>query len=241
MRPAVRDELLRVNRAFYQNLAASFAATRPRPQPGVVRALTAIDRQASVLDAGCGHGLAALQLARAGHRGRYLGLDSSERFVEMARRRVATSWAQFHVADLAEPGWQGADGIDQPFDWVLAFAVLHHLPDGALRRRVVDDLHSVLSSKGRALVSVWDFPQSARMRRRIVPWDTIGLKDADVEPGDALLEWRHEGHGLRYVHNFTPDDLADLAAGGGFTVISEYRSDGEGGRLGLYQIWRRKG
>jgi len=240
VRPAVRDELLRVNRAFYQNLALSFAATRPRPQPGVVRALTSIAHEESVLDAGCGHGLAATQLARGGHRGQYLGLDSSERLIEMARKGVLHPWVQFHVADLAEPDWRirFPAGTDRPFDRLLAFAVLHHLPGDDLRRRVVDDLRSLLSSEGRALVSVWDFRQSARMSRRIVPWDALRLIESDVEPGDALLEWRHEGHGLRYVHHFTSNGLADLARRSGFTVLSEYHSDGEGGRMGLYQVWR---
>ena len=202
--------------------------------------MAAIPPPAPVLDAGCGHGLAAMQLARGGHRGPYLGLDSSERFIEMARKRVLTPWAQFHVADLAEPDWRirFPAGTDRRFDWLLAFAVLHHLPGDDLRRRVVDDLRSLLSSEGRALVSVWDFRQSGRMSRRIVPWDALGLIEAEVEPGDALIEWRHEGHGLRYVHHFTSNGLADLAQRSGFTVLSEYHSDGEGGRMGLYQVWR---
>ena len=240
MRPAVRDELLRINRAFYQNLALSFAATRWRPQPGVVRGLAAIDARASVFDAGCGHGLAAGQLAQAGHRGPYLGIDSSERLIDLARQRVDAPWAEFRVADLAEPGWQrnfpGEAG--RPFDWALAFAVLHHFPGEELRSRVVDDLRSLLPDGGRAAVSVWDFPQSDRLRRRIVSWAKVGMDVADVDPGDALVDWRHEGQGLRYVHHFTSEDLADLASRSGFTLLSEYRSDGEGGRMGLYQVWR---
>jgi len=34
--------------------------------------------------------------------------------------------------------------------------------------------------------------------------------------------------------------VADLAAQAGFTVESEFESDGDGGRLGLYQSWRKR-
>ena len=239
MRPAVRDELLRVNRAFYQNLALSFAATRPRPQPGVVHALAAIPPQASVLDVGCGHGLSAVELARRGHRGPYLGLDSSERLIEMARQRLGSPRARFHQVDLADPDWRSelAAGGHGPFDRGLAFAVLHHLPGDHLRLRVVNGLRDLLTPAGRAAVSVWDIPQTDRLRQRLVPWRTIGLDEADVDPGDVLVDWRHEGRGVRYVHRFTSEELADLGSRCGFQVLEEYRSDGQGGRMGLYQIW----
>jgi len=45
--------------------------------------------------------------------------------------------------------------------------------------------------------------------------------------------------GLRYVHLFTREELADLASQTGFSIESEFESDGEGGRLGLYQAWRK--
>jgi hypothetical protein len=65
-----------------------------------------------------------------------------------------------------------------------------------------------------------------------------------LEAGDTLLDWRFalpgqpEQNGLRYVHLFERAELAELAAAAGFTVVDEFESDGEGGRLGLYQAWR---
>ena len=237
MRPAVRDALLRINRAFYQNLAVPFAATRNRPQPGVRRVLGRIDRGARVLDVGCGHGLAAEELGRLGHQGPYCGIDASEPLVELARRRIETAWVTFAIADVAQPGWRHA-AAGAPFDWVLAFAVLHHLPDASLRLQVAEGLRSVLAPNGRLAVSVWDFAGTERFQRRVVAWEEVGLTSEDVEPGDALLDWRHAGRGMRYVHHFAEQDLAQLAQDAGFSVAEEFRSDGQGGRLGLYQQWR---
>ena len=47
-----------------------------------------------------------------------------------------------------------------------------------------------------------------------------------------------EHPGLRYVHLYSRCELANLADQTGFSLLEEFESDGEGGRLGLYQIWR---
>jgi hypothetical protein len=58
-----------------------------------------------------------------------------------------------------------------------------------------------------------------------------------VDAGDYLLDWRQGGSGLRYVHHFDEAELSALAATTGFRVLETFYSDGEGGRLGLYQVW----
>ena len=86
--------------------------------------------------------------------------------------------------------------------------------------------------------SNWQFLRSQRLRQRIQPWERIGLQDADVEPGDYLLDWRQGGVGLRYTHHFSEPELARLAGEAGFTVIESFTSDGKSGDLSLYQIWK---
>jgi SAM-dependent methyltransferase len=236
MHLAVRRQLLEINREFYQTHAASFVATRTRLQPGAARVLSRVDPEAAVLDLGCGPGLAAEALAAGGHRGPYLGLDSSPWLISMAQGRVRETWARFLPADLADPHW--SVGLTGGFDWALAFAVLHHLPDAGLRRRVLRRVRRLQPTGARAAISVWDFQRSERLRRRVIPWQEVGLVEEQVDPGDALLDWRHEGRGLRYVHHFSSAELADLAAAAGYRVEQEFQSDGENGRLGLYQVWR---
>jgi hypothetical protein len=45
--------------------------------------------------------------------------------------------------------------------------------------------------------------------------------------------------GLRYVHAFEPDELTKIANRTGFKIFETYHSDGEGGKLGYYQVWQR--
>jgi hypothetical protein len=41
------------------------------------------------------------------------------------------------------------------------------------------------------------------------------------------------------VHQFDENELGDLAVVAGFSVVETTYSDGEGGRLGLYQVWEK--
>ena len=232
----IAARLLHLNREFYQIFAESFSETRGRLQPGVLRIIEKQLLQDSVLDLGCGNGELARELARRGHSGRYVGLDSSDELLAAARREQSHPRVSFENADLADPSWQ-AD-LSRPYDRIFAFAVLHHLPGDGLRLRLAKDMRGLISSQGRIVVSVWDFLKSERLKARVVAWDAIDLREQDVDGGDYLLDWRRGGHGLRYVHHFSEEDLADLAMRSGFSVEETFHSDGEGGRLGLYQVWR---
>ena len=67
----------------------------------------------------------------------------------------------------------------------------------------------------------------------------MGILDDEVDEWDYLLDWRRDGEGLRYVHYFTEEQLAELAAETGFAVAESFYSDGESGDLGLYQVWEK--
>ncbi len=81
---------------------------------------------------------------------------------------------------------------------------------------------------------------SPRLRARIMSWETVDIEDDELETGDYLLDWRRGGKGLRYVHLFNETELKGLADETGFEIIETFYSDGEGGRLGLYQVWEKE-
>lgn len=234
MQDDVAARLVRLTREFYQSFADEFAASRPRPQPGVKRTLRSIGRDAPVLDLGCGHGQTAAELSRAGHRGRFVGIDSQPRLLELARQ-VPLPRAEFRLAELTGPGW--AEGLEAAFDYVLLFALLHHIPGDRLRLQVLREAGACLSPGGRACLSVWNVFDSPRLMARRVSWAEAGLAESEVDPGDMLLDWRRGGRGLRYVHAFTAEELAGLAARCGMRVEDEFHSDGETSAMATYQIW----
>ncbi|MDI6768806.1 MAG: methyltransferase domain-containing protein [Anaerolineales bacterium] len=236
--------LLDLNYQFYQIFAQQFSATRGRLQPGVRRVLETLRGDENILDLGCGNGELARALARREHRGSYTGLDFSLPLLEEAGRALPDRF-RFVEADLTQLPVI-SDQLSVNNDWSLitghwslitAFAVLHHIPGTHLRLRLLNKVHSLLAEGGRFVHSEWQFLNSSRLRERIQDWGQIGLSAADVDSNDYLLDWRRGGRGLRYVHHFDEAELNALAAASRFKVRETFRSDGEGGKLALYQLW----
>jgi len=239
MRPEISARLILLNRQFYQTFAVQFSSTRQRLQPGVWKILDGIEKNENILDLGCGNGELAQVLAERKHQGTYVGLDFSDHLLTEASNNTPDSLtATFIKVDLSQPEW---DSIlpEMTFNTVLAFAALHHLPGNQLRCQVTEKIWALLHPGSRFFHSEWQFLNSPRLRKRIQPWITIGLKPGDVESGDYLLDWRHGGYGLRYVHHFSELELERLAEASGFTILDTFYSDGEQGNLGIYQCWGR--
>jgi hypothetical protein len=88
-------------------------------------------------------------------------------------------------------------------------------------------------------VSVWQWQNSLRLRKRVLPWFTVGLLQQQLDEGDVLLDWRAgKTIGLRYVHTFSEKSLTALANEAGFEVVETFSSDGRTGDLALYQVWQ---
>lgn len=251
MEPLTFQRLLTLNHTFYQKFGPAFAATRRRIQPGVRRVIAGLPVGGRILDLGCGSGALALELDRMWITGSYIGLDFSAELLAEARSAMKQAVPggvdiRFAQADLTDSNWTELAAAF-PVDVALAFAVLHHIPGRDTRARILRQLNDLLPEGGVFIHSEWQFQHSPRLMDRRVAWEAAGIDERELDPGDTLLDWRYalpgqpESTGLRYVHLFTREELADLAEETGFSIESEFESDGEGGRLGLYQGWRKKG
>lgn len=237
MKPEIAQEIVNLNHQFYQSFAADFSETRGRLQPGVIKVLERIPPGAMLLDLGCGNGKIPLQLAENGFQGTYLGVDFSLGLLDWAARDQPKEFkVEFRELDLTSSSWEG---ILPPtaFDVVCCFATLHHIPGQRMRRDLCRNMRKYLKVGGLVYLSAWQFTRSERLKSRILPWDTIGLQEGQVDEGDFLLDWRRGGKGIRYVHLYSAEELALLADASGFKVVETFDCDGEGGNLGHYQVW----
>jgi SAM-dependent methyltransferase len=207
----------------------------------VKKILDSLAGDENILDLGCGNGEFARALAERGHRGSYLGLDFSLPLLRDAESVPLGFAAKFMQTDLiklsAISDQLSATG---PWSLVTAFAVLHHIPGDEVRLNILKVVHRVLADGGRFILSNWQFLNSEKLKARIQPWEAAAIDPSEVDAGDHLLDWRSGGEGLRYVHHFTPEELSTLAGQSGFRVIDSFSSDGEGGNLGLYQVWEKQ-
>lgn len=243
-------KLFDINCLFYQSFGKAFAETRRRIQPGVRRVLDEWIDGGDWLDLGCGSGVLAVEWAKRGLSGSYLGLDFSKELLAEAQANLSKVELQpkltiaFAFADLADESWPEAVG-NRKMDGVLAFASMHHIPGRDNRLRILRQVHDLLLTRGVFIHSEWQFQHSSKLMARVRPWSTVELAESELEEGDTLLDWRHaaigqaETEGLRYVHLFSGAELQELAKEAGFTIELEFDSDGTGDRLGLYQLWRK--
>ena len=249
MKEETVQKLLHINREFYQSFSQAFAETRRRIQPGVAHVLQTHIHDGDWLDLGCGSGALIGNWIQAGIGGTYTGLDFSESLLSEARANLADQpghaglEVQYLQADLLDRHW--IEKVNRnAYDGVLAFASLHHLPGAENRRLIVQAALRLLKRGGVFIHSEWQFQHSSKMMSRVLPWSTVGIDENELEPGDTLLDWRHaavgqaEKRGLRYVHLFSREELTQLAQSVGASVIEEFASDGKGGNLALYQLWR---
>jgi SAM-dependent methyltransferase len=161
-----------------------------------------------VLDVGCGTGLLAKRLVRAGYD--VTGLDPSEGMLEVLRGRVPEVDG-VHGSGTALPF------ADNEFDLVLSVAVMHHIADPDEVRRALAEMVRVTKPAGRILV--WDHnPRNPYWKSLMarVPQDTgderliadheliVGLEKSGAE---ILLSAQ-----LGLVPDFTPERALGLAA-----------------------------
>jgi SAM-dependent methyltransferase len=246
MNPGTAACLIEINREFYTRFGDSFSVTRHRLQPGVRRVLETLQGNESILDLGCGNGELARALAKRNHRGTYLGVDFSLPLLREAGTQPEDFSATFVQVDLTELS-AFSDRLlaisdqrlaGQGWSVITAFAVLHHIPSTELRLDLLRASRRLIRDDGVFIHSNWQFLNSEKLKARIQPWEAANLSGAEMDAGDYLLDWRSGGKGLRYVHHFDEQELAELASASGFRVADTYYSDGEGDRLGLYQVWR---
>lgn len=90
-----------------------------------------------VLEVGCGNGRDAEEIIK--RTTDYLGVDISERLIELARKKVPEG--RFEVADIE--GYQ----LQQGLDIIFAFASLLHIPKESLKD-FLSEAYSALNNKG---------------------------------------------------------------------------------------------
>ena len=232
----ITKQLIELNRKFYDQFGESFSATRQRLQPGVKKILDSIQADESVLDLGCGNGFFLRTLHDRGHQAALLGADFS---LPLLREADSMPGVEFRAVDLTQLSVI-SDQLSVTDHWSLitCFATMHHIPSREVRLDILRTVKKLLKPNGKFILSNWQFLNSDKLKARVQPWGRVGLSDSDVDGGDYLLDWRSGGEGLRYAHQFSAEELFGLAEQAQMKVEASFLSDGENGRLGLYQVWR---
>jgi SAM-dependent methyltransferase len=196
------------------------------------RCIDLIEREAgptpgdTILDVGCGRGRHALILAERGYD--VIGLDLSERAIDVARSRAADAGlnVDFRVGDMREPvGTDCVDGV------VNLFTTFGYFEDDADNLRALRAMVTALRPGGWL---VQDFLNAPQVRATLVPEDgrttEAGItirQERSIADGrinkDIFLERNGETHRFREsVRLLTCEDLVRMHDAAGLTVQSVY-------------------
>jgi len=160
-------------------------------------------RSGEILEIGCGRGEIACRLASQTEMN-VLGIDRSDRFVEIAQQNASGSNAHFEVADFRRP----ATLLEHRFAYVVGNGILHHLYQElpasllAMRKLLVEDgrliflepnLHNpyvyLIFTRPRLRRMAKLEPDEMAFTRKFVmdKLEKAGFSDIEVEYRDFLL------------------------------------------------------
>lgn len=186
--------LCQLNTEFYERNAASFSQTRTAPWEGWRRCMAAcgfddsdgaaLDQPAnaqtadSVLDIACGNLRFETFLANTYPHidWSFFAVDNCEPLVASGQEDVAKK-VHFTCEDIvsnlldglpaAEPANVPALAAATPFDLVVSFGFLHHIPSFDLRQRFLLEALSQVKPGGYLVVSFWQFLNDPAKRAKI--------------------------------------------------------------------------
>jgi 2-polyprenyl-3-methyl-5-hydroxy-6-metoxy-1,4-benzoquinol methylase len=229
---------------YFEQHAHDYSAGRLRPAVAFVKEHAAPD--ASLIDIGCGSGNVLAHIARTTRIHNLVGLDVSERCVELTRQKVAAEVYRASVLDQAT-----VDHFGDRFDFAVLAAVLHHVIGATRRRsyraasRAVSNALQLVKPGGYLIVMeptftpkapvfalFWVKTVMAKVFRRRLPvgdyWNNIGAPVVSYYSGDqvlAMLRTRPDTEIIQVDEEPQPlSKLADLLVSKSNTTIVARRA-----------------
>ena len=202
-----------------------------------------------ILDIGCGNG--RLVKTFKDKNVWYLGVDASEKLINVAKKKLKAANFQFKIADIFDLD----KIINKKFDYVFCIAVLHHIPGKDLRILALKQLKNKIKPDGKIILTVWNLWRQKRYRKLIIKYSFLkfisksGLmsrrisRDPDSalrisgDFGDILFAWKNsrgEAVSRRYYHAFTKFGLKKIIKKADLKIAKFYQD-----KYNYYVILRR--
>ncbi|MCX6778986.1 MAG: class I SAM-dependent methyltransferase, partial [Candidatus Magasanikbacteria bacterium] len=179
-----------------------------------------------VLDLGCGNAVLYDHLAKKSID--YVGVDLSSHLLNLAKKRIKAQGYNKKV-HLVKGNIIALPLKDNQFDWVLALAVLHHIPSKELQFKSAQEIYRVLKSKGQAVISVWNL-YSSYAEKKFKIQEQLKIIPTGWSEKDLLTPWRATPKKViqRYLYRFDKKELKKILQLAGFKKVKIYYGDSDG-------------
>lgn len=245
------QQLLELNRRFYNSVAVPFSQTRQQPWKGWEQLLHSLqgyslsNSNISVLDLGCGNGRWGAYLAQHCNPGSisYTGIDENRPLLQEAGRILlplmkVLTLERLSISDYLQK--QSSSDADSLFDLIVLFGVWHHIPGSQLRQQLLAQLSALLQKNGILVVSCWKFLRSPKLKERLIDPNQAGIDQNLLEKGDYILDWKSGSNALRYCHDTAREEITGHARTAGLHLLQDFSADGATGDLNDYYLFGRQ-
>lgn len=212
MNKETQKNLLDIAKKNYEEIAEDFNKTRKKYLwPELLKLADAVKNGDSVFDAGCGNG--RLLEAFKDKKISYVGVDSSEKLIKLAREKY-----QFLNYELRIKNYEFLIGdilniknvSDKNFDYIFCIAVLHHVPGEDLRLKALENLKEKLADNGKIILTVWNLWSQKKFRKFIFKFAFLKLIGKNkMDFGDILFSGFNQ-MSQRYYHAFRMNELRKI-------------------------------
>lgn len=212
-------------RSDYNSIAKEWDLSRNRASKLKINLVADIESKNKVLDIGCGN---ALMLPFVLEKDAfYFGLDISEELIEISEKKykkeIEDRKAKFITGQATKLLFQ-----DKEFDFVISFAVLHHLPSEEFRKKFFEEIMRVSKPNAKVKITVWNlYNQWTNSRFE------IAKQLAGKQSGNAVIPWKAtQGKTInRFVRQFSKEELFSFAENAGFKNIEIDFFNRAGGKI----------
>ena len=207
------QKIIEKTRNDYDLIATEWDLSRNRASKLKIDLISEIEVKNKVLDVGCGNGLMAPFILEK--EAFYFGLDISEKLIEIARKKYAkeikNGQAKFFSGQATDLPFK-----NEEFDFIISFAVLHHIPSEELRKKFFEEIKRVSKLNAKVKITVWNLLSDWANDR----FD-IASQLAGKQSGDVIVPWKATKGKIvnRYMYQFSEEELLSLAKDAGFRNI----------------------
>ena len=197
----------------YDLIAKEWDLSRNRASKLKTDLISDIKSGDKVLDIGCGNALMAPFILEK--NAFYFGIDISENLIEIAKEKyekeIANGKAKFFIGQATELPFE-----DDKFDFVISFAVLHHIPSEELRKKFFKEIKRVSKPNAKVKIIVWNLLSDWANDRFNIASQLVGKQS-----GDVVVPWKATKGKIvdRYMHQFSREELLLLAENAEFKNI----------------------
>ncbi len=241
-------KLNNLNKNFYQTTAEDFDDSRQFYWQGWESLLPTIlqikpQGKLNVLDIGCGNARFAKFLSEnLGGEFEYTGIDNSKELLLKADetcKNLKIATCNFQQLDIVQELLIDslAENLDQNYDLIVLFGVMHHIPSFELRAKLIKVFSEKLSSNGILVFTSWQFANQERFQDRIISPAVLESEEDELEKNDYILDWRRGAKAYRYCHHLDEEEIAKIIAEiPNLQITEQFYADGKTGDLNLYTI-----